>query len=171
MMEVDLGRAVDPRRFVGLLPWQAEFLNTALVSEFSNRQALSKSRHRGSSEDSASSGELWAIVNDGYGARHSLSPSLARPRCHGRYCGHHELRIPTGFQAVPATQSSADSRSCSLSGLNKHSTAPRAMRSVRRSRSEWAVMKIIGIVNLRRFNSHCSCGPDIPGIETSNIRH
>jgi hypothetical protein len=76
MTEVDLGRVVDSRRFIDLLPWQAGFLNTALVSEFTNRQALNKSRHRGSSEDAASSGERRAIVND-TGARHSLSPTLA----------------------------------------------------------------------------------------------
>jgi len=54
MTEVDLGRVVDSRRFIDLLPWQAGFLNAALVSEFTNRQALNKSRRRGSSEDSAS---------------------------------------------------------------------------------------------------------------------
>jgi hypothetical protein len=76
MTEVDLGRVVDSRRFIDLLPWQAGFLNTALASEFTNRQALNNGRRRGPSEDSASSGELRAIVND-RGARHSLSPTLA----------------------------------------------------------------------------------------------
>jgi hypothetical protein len=169
MTEVDLGRVVDSRRFIDLLPWQAGFLNAALVSEFTNRQALNKSRRRGSSEDSASSGELRAIVNDTGRDIRFLQP--LRPRCPDRYSGHHELRIPTGFQTVPTTQSSADSRSRSLRGLHKHSTAPRAIKSARRSRSQWAVMKMIGIFDSRRFNSHCSCGPDIPGIETSNIRH
>jgi hypothetical protein len=75
MTEVDLGRVVDSRRFIDLLPWQAEFLNTALVSEFTNRQALNKS----GVEDRPRTCEFRGAAGDSqrHGARHSLSPTLA----------------------------------------------------------------------------------------------
>src|ERR1700733_14540925 len=66
----------------------------------------------------------------------------------------------------------ASSRTVSLNGLNRHSTAPRSSSRVRTVLSVLAVMKMIGISRLRRDNSRWRSGPDIPGnIETSRIRH
>src|SRR6185369_2190505 len=65
---------------------------------------------------------------------------------------------------------SAFRRSFGSNGLNKHSTAPCAIKRGRTVASRWAVIKTIGIDCSRSFSSRCKSGPLIPGIATSSSK-
>src|SRR6185369_1378901 len=79
------------------------------------------------------------------------------------------LRL-NGWRHIRSAVLSASRRSFGSNGLNKHSTAPCAIKRGRTVASRWAVIKTMGIDCSRSFRSRCRSGPLIPGIATSSSK-